>query len=67
MQRGSCARSPCTETVIVLLGHCDRAEVGGGSAVKAEHFVELYTGMITNRFIPTVEVQLKGMLPRALI
>ena len=61
MQKGSHAQSPCAETLIVLLGRCDRAEVGGDfflrSAVEAKHFAEaeLYTGMITNRFIPTVK------------
>lgn len=54
VQRGNHAQSQCTETVIVLLGHCDTAGVGGVFflAVKAKHFVEMYTGMVTNRFNP---------------
>lgn len=33
VQKGNHAQSPCTETVIVLLGCCHTAEVGGGFCV----------------------------------
>lgn len=62
VQKGNTTQSPCSEIVIILSGCCDRA--GGGwrllhRAVKATHFVEVHSGMKTNRF-PYSEIQLKG-------
>lgn len=34
VQKGNRAQSPCTGTVIVLLGCCDTEEVGGGLCVE---------------------------------
>lgn len=65
-RKGNHAQSPCAETLIVVLGRCDTAEVGGGYCAvelwKAKYFAELYTGMITNRSHSKGEIQFKGML-----
>lgn len=34
VQKGNNAQSQCTETLIVLLGRCDTAEVGGGFSTE---------------------------------
>lgn len=63
LARGNSA--PCTDTVIVLSGHCNTTEVGGGFVVKQQEVecsAVLLPGMITNRFIFYSLIQLKGLL-----
>lgn len=65
LARGNSAPSPCTDTVIVLSGHCNTAEVGGGFVVEQQEVeccAVLLPGMITNRFTSKSLIQLKGLL-----
>lgn len=68
VQKGNHAQSPCTQTVIVVLGYCNTVEAGGVFFFVLFFVTEQWglcillncTGMITNRFAATVKVSFRA-------